>query len=73
MSKVLLCAVLAVSTCFAQWLNYPSAGIPRTPDGKPDLSAPAPKATDGRPDLSGIWTSGTGKYLGNLAADGIEV
>src|SRR5271170_2614378 len=22
----------------AQWLNYPTPGIPRTPDGKPDLS-----------------------------------
>jgi DNA polymerase III alpha subunit len=26
-----------------QWLNYPTAGVPRTPDGKPDLSAPAPR------------------------------
>jgi hypothetical protein len=39
----------------AQWLNHPSAGIPRTKDGKPNLSAPAPKMTDGRPDLSGVW------------------
>jgi hypothetical protein len=38
----------------AQW-NYPSAGIPRTPDGKPDLTAPAPKTGDGKPDLSGLW------------------
>jgi hypothetical protein len=39
----------------AQWLNYPTAGIPRTPDGKPNLSAPAPRAADGRPNLSGLW------------------
>jgi hypothetical protein len=39
----------------AQWLDYPTPGIPRTPDGKPDLSAPAPKSPDGRPDLSGLW------------------
>jgi hypothetical protein len=39
----------------AQWLNYKTPGIPRTADGKPDLSAPAPKMADGRPDLSGIW------------------
>jgi len=39
----------------AQWLNYPTPGIPRLPDGKPDLSAPAPKTADGKPDLSGIW------------------
>jgi hypothetical protein len=39
----------------AQWLNYPSPGTPRTPDGKPNLSAPAPRATNGKPDLSGVW------------------
>jgi hypothetical protein len=27
----------------AQWLNYPTPGIPRTPDGKPNLVAPAPR------------------------------
>jgi hypothetical protein len=54
---------------FSQWLNYPSAGVPRTPDGKPDLSAPMPRRADGKPDLSGIWVADTPKYLGNLAAD----
>jgi hypothetical protein len=39
----------------AQWLNYPTPGIPQTPDGKPNLSAPAPKTPDGKPDLSGVW------------------
>jgi hypothetical protein len=39
----------------AQWLKYPTAGIPRLADGKPNLAAPAPRAGDGRPDLSGIW------------------
>ena len=39
----------------AQWLNFRTPGIPRTPDGKPDLSAPAPKTADGKPDLTGIW------------------
>jgi hypothetical protein len=29
--------------------------VPRTPDGSPDLSAPAPRTADGRPDLSGMW------------------
>ena len=38
-----------------QWLNYPSPGIPRTPDGKPNLSAPAPRSQDGKPVLDGIW------------------
>ena len=40
----------------AQWLNHPTANIPRTPDGAPNLAAPAPRGVDGRPDLSGAWT-----------------
>src|SRR6202166_2060745 len=39
----------------AQWLNFPTPGIPRTRDGKPNLTAPAPRALDGKPDLSGVW------------------
>ena len=39
----------------AQWLNYPTAGVPRLPDGKPNLAASAPRTMDGRPDLSGLW------------------
>ena len=35
---VVLCVTL-VSTAQAQWINHPSAGIPRTKDGKPNLSA----------------------------------
>jgi hypothetical protein len=44
----------------AQWLTLPTPGIPRTGDGKPNLSAPTPRASDGRPDLTGLWdTRGT--------------
>jgi hypothetical protein len=39
----------------AQWPRYPTAGVSRTPDGQPNLSAPAPRAPDGKPDLSGNW------------------
>jgi hypothetical protein len=57
----------------AQWLHYPTPGIPRMPDGKPNLSAPAPRTPDGKPDLSGIWTVRDGKYFQDLGADGIEI
>ncbi len=47
-----LCLAVRVG---AQWLNYRSSDIPRTKDGKADLTARAPQARDGRPDLSGLW------------------
>ena len=52
-----------------QWLNQPTLGIPRTPDGKPNLTAPAPRMPDGKPDLSGLWTRLSPKYARNIAAD----
>ena len=64
---ILLPALVPLS---AQWLHYPTPGIPRTPDGKPNLSAPAPKTPDGKPDLSGIWAA-VDINLPNLAADGV--
>ena len=48
-------AVLLSVPVAAQWFDYPTAGVPRTPAGKPDLFAPAPRAADGKPDLSGVW------------------
>jgi hypothetical protein len=39
----------------AQWLNHPDAATPRSPDGRPNLSAAPPRAANGKPDLSGIW------------------
>jgi hypothetical protein len=43
------------SGLFAQWPAYRTAGVPKTADGKPDLTGPAPRTSDGKPDLSGIW------------------
>src|SRR5712691_8848645 len=51
----------------AQWLNYPTPGTPRLPDGKPNLLAPAPRTSDGHPDLSGIWSVGNLDYFQDLA------
>jgi hypothetical protein len=49
-----LFAVLSTGAT-AQWLNFLTPGTPRTPDGKPDLTAPVPRAAEGKPDLSGVW------------------
>ena len=61
----LLCTPLS-----AQWLNFKTPGIPRTPDGKPDLSAPVPRNAEGKPNLSGIWRAPRNSpYLRNIAVD----
>ena len=53
---VALLAVVAGAsqTGSAQWLNHPTPGTPRLPDGKPNLSGRAPRV-NGKPDLSGVW------------------
>jgi hypothetical protein len=60
-----LLAILATPAA-AQWLNYPTPGIPRTVDGKPNLTAPAPRTADGKPDLSGMWQIGGLGYATNI-------
>ena len=53
-----VCALVACGLSIAdgQWLNYPTVGMQRTPDGKIDLNAPPPRTPDAKVDLSGIWT-----------------
>jgi len=46
---------LTAASAHAQWINYPTPGTPRTPDGRPNLTAPASRASNGKPDLSGVW------------------
>jgi len=53
--RLLALLVLLPAGAFAQWLNYKTPGTPRTPDGKPNLAAPAPRTAGGKPDLSGVW------------------
>ena len=52
---MLIAVAAAPALLGAQWLNHLTPGIPRTPDGKPNLLAKTPRAADGRPDLSGLW------------------
>ena len=61
-----LTTLLVSGSAGAQWLNQPSPGIPRLPDGKPNLSGPVGRTADGRPDLSGIWSAGTLDYYMDL-------
>jgi hypothetical protein len=50
----------AAPPLMAQWLKYPTAGVPRTRDGKPNLTGPAPRTREGTPDVSGLWLTADG-------------
>ena len=66
--RVLACAVFAAAAgtgVAGQWLKLPTPGIPRLPDGKPNLTAPAPRTADGKPDFSGLWQNDGGDRLYN--------
>jgi hypothetical protein len=65
MTAALAASLTVISTpASAQWLHYPTAGVPKIANGSPDLRAPAPRTADGKPDLSGLW--------GNLCTLGKE-
>jgi hypothetical protein len=59
--RLLIVAVFVMNTSIAaQWLKHPTPDIPRTADGKPDLSAPTPRQPNGKPVLAGLWRPAPG-------------
>jgi len=56
-AAAVLAGLLASAPAAAQWVGYPTAGVPRKADGKVDMTAPAPRLANGKPDFSGIWIS----------------
>src|SRR5215813_5441967 len=57
-SVIVIALMCAASSGIAQWLRYPTEGVPRKPDGTPNLAAPAPRLSGGKPDFSGVWHAG---------------
>ena len=52
---VLLLATSIQLPLNAQWFDWQSPLVPRTSDGKPNMSASVPQTLDKRVDLSGLW------------------
>jgi hypothetical protein len=68
--RAMVCGIL-IAPVTGQWISYPTAGVPRKPDGKPDLAAACPRTPDGKPDLSGLWIIRTNRE-GNPNFPGCE-
>ena len=67
MAAVLItCMTVCITPAGAQWLQRRTPGVPRTADGKADLSAPAPRTADRKVDFTGLWEFPIETAVGNI-------
>ena len=68
--RTALLVFVAAQLLPAQWFNYPTAGVPKKPDGSPNFAATAPRTREGSLDLSGLWAPVRNRTT--AAAEGLE-
>ena len=71
MQKLAIAAAILVLpvSLNAQWLDWRTPDIPRTADGKPNLTAPTPRTSTGKPDFSGTWQPELNPYRFSVILD----
>jgi len=69
-SLAVIAVAMNVTAASAQWITIETAGVPRLPNGQPNLGAPTPGTAEGRPNLSGIWMMAPDRPCPDLIRDG---